>query len=89
MFASHHLRAFTLLCLFGGILSVVHVFLTHSTIYLGLVWNLMLAIIPYIFSGLAVTFSKPWYWIFSGFWLLFFPNSLYIFTDFIHLGKHP
>jgi uncharacterized membrane protein len=89
MFSTHHIRAFTLLCLFGGILAVVHVYLTKSTIYLGLVWNLILAVIPYVFAGFAVTLWGKWHWFFWAFWLLFFPNSLYIFTDFIHLGKYP
>jgi len=56
-----------------------------------LIWNLFLAWLPLLFALLARdTFrSQPqptwrgYGW--AGLWLLFFPNSLYIFTDLIHL----
>jgi uncharacterized membrane protein len=38
---------------------------------------------------LAVKEKGYLHWIFFLLWLFFFPNSLYIFTDFIHLGKLP
>jgi uncharacterized membrane protein len=56
-----------------------------------LVWNLFLAWLPLLFALLARdTFrSQPqgtWrFYGWAGLWLLFFPNSLYIFTDLIHL----
>ncbi len=84
---SFHYSAFIAFCLFGAILSVIRVFLAGSTELGGLVWNLILALIPYFFSLLAVRNSGWWKYIFLFLWLLFFPNSLYIWTDFIHLGK--
>jgi uncharacterized membrane protein len=63
-----------------------------------LLWNLLLAYIPYRIShylsisfGQKRTFEKVWptsvIW-FLGFaaWLLFFPNAPYIITDFLHLA---
>jgi uncharacterized membrane protein len=63
-----------------------------------LLWNLLLAYIPYRIShwlsvsfGLNGAFEKAWQasvvWL-IGFaaWLLFFPNAPYIVTDFVHLA---
>lgn len=58
-----------------------------------LLWNLLLAWIPYFFSLLAIVLfehgSKPGHRmaaiISMGLWLLFLPNAPYILTDFIHL----
>lgn len=50
---------------------------------------MILALIPYFFALLAVK-QKGWKFVILTFlWLLFFPNALYIFTDYIHLGKDP
>lgn len=58
----------------------------------GLVWNLFLAWLPFIFALLAV---EEWNrgakrnWKFIGFaagWLLFAPNAPYIFTDAVHIS---
>lgn len=84
---SLHYSAFIAFCLFGAILSVIRVFLTGSTELGGLVWNLILALIPYFFALIAIKRSGILHRIFFLLWLLFFPNSLYIWTDFIHLGK--
>lgn len=85
----HHLRAFTIFCLFWAVLSVVRIFLTWTLDYVGFVWNLILALLPYFFAGLAV--ERVWVlrWVFFILWFVFFPNSLYIFTDYIHLPEHP
>jgi uncharacterized membrane protein len=84
-----HIHAYTALCLFAGLLGWVRVYLTTDSSLSGLIWNLILAVIPYFFALLAVRYRGWQFWLFSFFWLLFFPNSLYIFTDFIHLGKDP
>ncbi len=57
--------------------------------YLGFVWNLILALLPYFFAGLAVQYRGVLRSILFVLWFIFFPNSLYIFTDYIHLPEHP
>jgi uncharacterized membrane protein len=67
---------------------------TDSTHYIGLVWNLFLAWIPFVLAYLAymlswrrrlVFFVIP---IFAFLWLIFFPNAPYILTDFQHLAQY-
>jgi len=61
--------------------------------HLFLVWNLFLGLIPLLIAFVALVVERR-NWPLVGrsllvvsslFWLLFFPNSSYIFTDFIHL----
>lgn len=61
-------------------------------------WNLFLAWVPLLFSIIILSFNdnknhsaslKVFVTIFLGIpWLLFFPNSAYIITDFIHIGDN-
>ena len=73
----------------------VRLVLSHRLHYVNLVWNLFLAWAPYVFSLLAALLQrwKPHAWmlllIISGLWLIFFPNALYIVTDFYHLEMRP
>lgn len=54
-----------------------------------LIWNLILAFMPYFMAGWFVSW-KGWYrWIAFAFWILFLPNSFYILTDFVHLSTAP
>lgn len=71
----------------------VRILVSGKTYHLFLAWNLFLAFVPVAFglTALALTRSGP-AWktlplliVFSLAWLLFFPNSSYLFTDFIHL----
>jgi len=63
-----------------------------STDYMGLIWNLFLAWIPFV---LAVAAYDRWrrrgagiaVLVLGALWLLFFPNAPYIVTDFIHLQR--
>jgi uncharacterized membrane protein len=55
-----------------------------------LIWNLFLAYLPYLFSQYlqkSIDNKRPrWVQIFLGAaWLFFFPNTIYVLTDFIHL----
>jgi uncharacterized membrane protein len=60
-------------------------------VYANLVWNLILAWIPYLASILAdgIHRRRPrqWWWLVlpGVLWLLFFPNAPYLLTDFFHL----
>ena len=84
-----HIHAYVALCLYAGLLAIVRVYLTWDLVLGWLLWNLILALIPYFFAMLAV---KRWwllFWIYFSLYLVFLPNSLYIFTDFIHLGRLP
>ncbi len=84
-----HLPAYLILCLFSGILALLRVWMTHSIDLGGLIWNLILAFLPYIFALGYVTWKGKMRWASFFFWIFFLPNSFYILTDFIHLPEHP
>lgn len=75
-------------------LSIVLLFIRiklHQSFYLlFLVWNLFLAIIPFVITtGLISTkkINKLTLFFFFGIWLLFLPNAPYIVTDLMHLTR--
>lgn len=66
---------------------IIRIKLNKSFFYLFLVWNLILAFIPYIItmylkSGQLKIIK---FYALCGIWLLFLPNSPYIITDLLHL----
>jgi len=63
--------------------------LTNSIFYLFLVWNLILAYIPFILSKLMLTkkYKNTALVLLFMTWLLFLPNAAYIITDFVHIKK--
>lgn len=71
-------------------LSIYVFWLTSDFIHAMIVWNLFLAILPLIFAKLLKKVSKQPQKarkiILSLLWLLFFPNSPYMITDFIHIS---
>jgi uncharacterized membrane protein len=70
------------------VLIVFRVFYTKSGFYLFLVWNLFLAIIPYLISNfLNNNKQKYMFYLLLPIWLLFLPNAPYIITDFFHLQQ--
>jgi len=77
------------LCIILTILRVV-LFDKYSLIFL--LWNILLAIIPFFISSIILYFHKnkklkKWIFIILGIvWLLFLPNAPYIVTDLIHIG---
>lgn len=76
---------------FALALYLTRIKITDSFYYGFLVWNLFLAIIPYLISQFmlarSLTVQIPKIWFMFGFliWLLFLPNSPYIITDLVHL----
>jgi 5-methyltetrahydrofolate--homocysteine methyltransferase len=79
----------------AGIFFAGRVIYAHNSNYINLLWNLLLAWVPYIFSFLAATlyrfFPKSW-WLIplpALVWLVFFPNAPYMVTDFYHLALRP
>ncbi len=73
---------------FIGLLIAVRIFYTGSTLYLFLVWNIFLAWIPFAISSIFYKLAdkaKGKQFLVLICWLAFFPNSLYIVTDLIHL----
>lgn len=82
--------------LFALTLFVARVIYSGSgMIYRNLVWNLVLAWVPYAFSilvaGIFLTFPRKWWLVLppAAVWLVFFPNAPYIITDFFHLANRP
>ncbi|MCP5468639.1 MAG: DUF1361 domain-containing protein [Deltaproteobacteria bacterium] len=81
---------------FSVTLLMLRLYYTQSSIYLFLLWNLFLAFVPLYISFflhlMKKNFAQNLYLkiIFLPLWLLFFPNSLYLVTDFLHLTpKNP
>jgi uncharacterized membrane protein len=71
------------------------VWLADSWMYRFLAWNLFLAWVPYLCSLWAALIRRRWprgLWrlvVPGGVWLVFFPNALYLLTDFVHLRPRP
>ena len=67
----------------------------HNWNYRNLLWNLILAWVPYLFSFLAATIhnlfpKRRWLIPLTALpWLAFFPNAPYMVTDFYHLTGRP
>ncbi|MBQ0787461.1 MAG: DUF1361 domain-containing protein [Oceanihabitans sp.] len=62
--------------------------ITHTFFFIFLIWNLFLAVIPYIITTYLKSKVKTNKWqlvIWFGVWLLFLPNAPYIVTDLLHL----
>lgn len=78
-----------LACLFSVGLVVYRMAATGVPSFKFLLWNLVLAVVPLVFSSLALLVSRSrWKWVSLLFlvpWLLFFPNAPYILTDLMHL----
>jgi len=75
-----------------GLLGLRFLFTGHLS-HTFLIWNLFLGLVPLAIAFVALSVERqnwPFWgrfllWILSVVWLIFLPNSSYIFTDFIHL----
>ena len=77
-------------CLFSLLLVIYRVHSTGSVTYVFLIWNLILALIPYgittfIMSSKDVENSRFGFWTLFICWFVFIPNAPYIITDLFHL----
>ncbi|KRM23636.1 hypothetical protein FC90_GL000100 [Latilactobacillus graminis DSM 20719] len=62
--------------------------LLYQSRFAFLIWNIILALIPFDLSLLCRLFkARPWRYLIAAVWLLFFPNALYMITDFSHLSS--
>ena len=85
-------RILTLSMGFSVVLVMARIVYTGKFTFIWLIWNLVLAFIPYVISGWfqrrpAVQENRLKFAAVSLLWLLFIPNSFYILTDLFHLGK--
>ena len=68
----------------------VMLFADGSFLYAALSWNVFLAVLPLFFVKNAETAWEQgktfWIIIWVFLWFFFFPNSLYVVTDFIHIS---
>ncbi|MBI4769061.1 MAG: DUF1361 domain-containing protein [Chloroflexi bacterium] len=93
--ARHHLYPLALSSLLPAVLYAGRVHFSHSPHYLFLIWNLLLAWVPYGCSLWAVWLyrfdSRRWWGLLfpAALWLLYFPNAPYLVTDLLHLRAWP
>lgn len=74
--------------IFSVFLLMIRIKLNHSFFYSFLIWNLFLAIIPFVITSyltILPNIKKIKLILWFGIWLLFLPNAPYIITDLIHL----
>ena len=83
-----------LVCLLAILLDFLRVFLSGSDYFFYIIWNLVLAILPFLVSAFLLWYSTrskiyPALLILIGIvWLLLFPNAPYLVTDMIHLKEN-
>ena len=79
-------------CGFSVLLVSTRIAVTGHLTYLFLVWNLFLAVVPYLITEWLTAnpsrIDNKWRFALSTLvWLLFIPNSFYIITDLVHLDR--
>lgn len=71
------------------ILCFIMIISDHSFLYIMLTWNIFLATLPLFFIEISICKNKKnkhiGTIIFGVLWFIFFPNSVYMITDFIHI----
>ena len=79
-----------LCCLLCSFLLAMRIIVSGKFTYVFMLWNLFLAYVPVFFATVLgqTKFNLPViHWsLFLG-WLLFFPNSIYMISDLLHLSK--
>jgi uncharacterized membrane protein len=81
-------RLLTLMAGFTILLLLFRVFYSGELMFIFFGWNLFLAAIPLAVNVLlSKAKNKKIQWLLFALWLLFFPNSLYIITDLLHLKE--
>ncbi len=70
-------------------LLALRIWITESIFYGFLIWNLILAYVPFMISKMILvkSFKKTMLLFWLLIWLLFLPNAPYIITDIFHLNK--
>lgn len=62
--------------------------LLYQSRFAFLIWNIILALVPFDLGLLCRLFkTSRWRYLIAAIWLLFFPNALYMITDFSHLSS--
>ena len=82
----------SLIPLFGFSISllIIRMMVAQNFVFLFLLWNLFLSIVPLFFSHqLTNTRQKQSQYLCFVLWLIFFPNSAYIITDLFHFYERP
>lgn len=71
------------------VLLICRVFMTENFRYIFLIWNLILAYVPYYIASKINTESIPMpiKLVLICVWLVFFPNAPYLVTDFVHINN--
>jgi uncharacterized membrane protein len=91
----HLIYPLTLSSLLACAVFVGRVYFSRSLTFNFLVWNLLLAWMPYLFSMLITVMHRRlpqswWLLLIPGLlWLVFLPNAPYIITDWLHLDERP
>jgi uncharacterized membrane protein len=92
----HPTKTLNLLLISGSMVCIcllmVRTCISYNLHYYFLIWNLILAWIPYVLSSMLAKADRKKNWktallFFS--WLLFFPNAPYIVTDLFHFHQKP
>lgn len=92
IFSKQKQQNLSLLALFSFMLVAFRIILTQQVFYGFLIFNLILAIVPFLIAWVWATNwklhqRKLWLFFGTALWLLFLPNAPYIITDFLHFKK--
>ena len=86
-------RQILILTLLAVALNLVYLVWSDSIFSLYIIWNIILAAIPFFISYYLLQYYRAgkrsilMYVLGGCFWLLFFPNAPYLVTDIMHLGE--
>lgn len=82
-----------LLLILAIVLNILRIFFFGSTAFVYILWNILLAFVPFLISSILLLHTnknniiKPFFIIGFILWFVFLPNAPYVITDFIHLGR--